>query len=411
MKKKLLSTALVLAFATSLLLLSACGSKGSEGTSGGNSSPTSTASGESIKIGFNEGFTGFMATNAMLIEHGILTAMAEVDNQVLGRPIEYVKADNASDPVNAVDKARQQVEQQGIHVMIGPQYSPATKAITQYLATAGGIPQISLTGQPAENLQTANGLAFMPSGFYGTDTYELARYCVEELGLKTANAICYEDTASRALQKGFNEGFTEAGGKVLEEYFLPPDVLDFSSYLGSMKKADCTVIWIYGNGVGPFIRQYADYGIKAKLVTLMASSNISEPVMSDLGDQAAGIVGIETFSPEYDSPGTKAFVEAYVKQWKGEYPTADSYTGYLAVKLFLAAVEKTGGDTTPAKLIEALSTNVVEGPMSPVSFTPYEDAFVGTINLFVVESERVSDKRIAWTPLKTIEHVLMTPRE
>ena len=96
------------------------------------------ATGEPLKIGFDEGFTGFMAVDAQLTEHGIKTALAEVGNQWMGRPIEYYKADNASDPVAAVDKARQLVENNKIQVMLGPIFSPSNAAVTDYLGKGGG---------------------------------------------------------------------------------------------------------------------------------------------------------------------------------------------------------------------------------------------------------------------------------
>ncbi|MEI8189786.1 MAG: amino acid ABC transporter substrate-binding protein, partial [candidate division NC10 bacterium] len=44
------------------LALTACGSGGGDG--GTTATPTSTATGEPFKIGFLEGFTGFMAVDA-----------------------------------------------------------------------------------------------------------------------------------------------------------------------------------------------------------------------------------------------------------------------------------------------------------------------------------------------------------
>jgi len=410
------SAGLVLALAATLaaagLFAAACGSgsSGSGGSSTASGSPVPEATGAPFVIGFNEGFTGFMATNAMLVEHGIKTAMAEVGDQWLGHPLKYSKADNASDPVQAVDKARQQVEKDGIQVMIGPEFSPSAQAITQYLATAGGIPQISVFGQPEDNLKTANGLAFMPEGIYGGETYRLGQYAYQQMGVKTVNALCFEDTASRALLTGFEQGFTEAGGTMVSANFLPPDTMDFASYIGSMKPADATVIWIYGNGVAPFIKQYRDYGVQAKLITLTASGNMSETVMRELGEAVVGVVGIDTASPEYDSPANKQFVDAYVKQWDGEYPTADAYGGYIAVKVFLAGLEGTGGDATPEKLIPAMAAIDLDSPSGPLTFSPYEEAYIGTTNLFIVESKAVGD-RIAWVPIQTIEQVKLVPQQ
>jgi branched-chain amino acid transport system substrate-binding protein len=389
---------LVLAVGTAVVI--GCGSAATE--DGG-----SAASGEPIKIGFNEGFTGFMAQDAMLVEHGILLAMDQAGNKVAGRPLEYVKADNNSDPTQAVAKAKQQVESDGICVMMGPQYSPSAAAVSAYLARAGGIPQLSVYTQPADNLKTANGLAFMLFGIYGREGQIFGKYCAEELGFKTAYALNYEDTASRAIQAGFNEGFTEAGGKVVKEDYVPPDTVDFSSYLGGMPKVDCVTTWVYGAGMTPFIKQYRDYGIKAQLVTPTAG-NVTADAMKELGDLAAGIIGLDLCSTQWDDPVNQQFVKDYGAKWDGEVPTVSSYTGYIATSFFLEAVKMTNGDTTPEPLKKALAATSITGPTGKVSVTSYDEAYVGTINLFIVETKKVGDG-VAWVPSEVIEQVPLTP--
>ena len=85
---------------------------------------------------------------------------------------------------------------------------------------------------------------------------------------------------------------------------MPIDAVDFSSYLTSLKDADCTYWWIFGNGAAPFVKQYKDYGLTAPLITAMAS-NLTEPQLADLGDLALGLIGGEFYSPEIDNPLNK----------------------------------------------------------------------------------------------------------
>ena len=170
--------------------------------------------------------------------------------------------------------------------MIGPIFSPANAAVTDYLAKYGGIPSISIYGQPIDNMKTANSLSFVPGGLFSFAGYMTGKYAAEELGYKTANCINYEDTAGRQLQEGFNHGFEEAGGTILSTQFVPIDAVDFSSYLTSLKDADCTYWWIFGNGAAPFVKQYNDYGLTAPLITAMAS-NLTEPQLADLGEVGA----------------------------------------------------------------------------------------------------------------------------
>ena len=348
------------------LILTACGSDtGDTGAREESSAPAAAATGEPIKIGFNEGFTGFMAVDADMTDKGIKLAIDQLGGQIAGRPIEYIKADNGSDPVQAVDKARQLVESDKIDVMIGPIFSPANAAVTDYLARNGGIPSISIYGQPIDNMKTANGLSFVPAGLFSFAGYLTGKYAAEEMGWKTANCINYEDTAGRQLQEGFNNGFEEAGGKILSTQFVPIDAVDFSSYLTSLKDADCTYWWIFGNGAAPFVKQYKDYGLTAPLITAMAS-NLTEPQLADLGDNAIGLIGGEFYTPEVDNPLNKEFVAAYNEMYDGEYPTMQSFGAWLAVNLFAGAVEQNGGDTTPAKLIEAMSSVTIDTPAGPV---------------------------------------------
>ena len=203
-------------------------------TTPGSSDTTATsgaASSEPIRFGFDEGFTGFMAYDCQLADQGVKTALAMLNNQWEGRPLEYFAEDNGSDPVVAVDKARKLVESDKIDVMIGPIFSPSAKSVADYLAKSRGIPEISIVGQPTENLETANGLAFIHTGFFDSHGYYFGKYLAEK-GYKTANVINYDDTPAYALTAGFKKAFVdEGGGQILSENYVPLDVVDFSSYL------------------------------------------------------------------------------------------------------------------------------------------------------------------------------------
>ncbi|HET6476362.1 MAG TPA: ABC transporter substrate-binding protein, partial [Thermoleophilia bacterium] len=172
MQRKVTYSVLALMLVLGALVLAACGSEGDTGARDESATPVAEATGEPLKIGFDEGFTGFMAVDAEMTDKGIQLAVEQLGGQVDGRPLEYIKADNGSDPVQAVDKARQLVESDKIDVMLGPIFSPANAAVTDYLAKNGGIPSISIYGQPIDNMKTANGLSFVPSGLFSFAGYE-----------------------------------------------------------------------------------------------------------------------------------------------------------------------------------------------------------------------------------------------
>jgi branched-chain amino acid transport system substrate-binding protein len=399
----LLFGALVLVLALGFAA-SACEGEATETTAAG-AETTAAPSGEPIKIGYDEGFTSFMAYDCELADKGIKTALSMLDNQFMGRPLEYYPEDNASDPVLAVEKARKLVESDGINVMIGPIFSPSAKAVTEYLGTSSGIPQMSIVGQPSENLETANGLAFIHTGFFDSHGYYFGKYLAEQ-GYKTANVINYDDTPAYALTAGFKKAFVdEGGGEVLSENYVPLDMVDFSAYLTTMPEADVTVNWIFGNGAVPFVQQYNDYGLTGVLATTM-SNNFSDAQLAELGDIALGMLACDYYAYTIDNPQNDEFIAGYQELYPGEYPTPQGYGAWQGVMLYLKGLEATGGDTTPSAVIEAMSNMSVDSPAGSLTIVPYGDAFIAQRDFFMLEVQEVGGV-LTWVPVKTYEQVLL----
>jgi branched-chain amino acid transport system substrate-binding protein len=377
-------------------------------TSPGSSGTTATsgaATGTPIKIGFDEGFTGFMAYDCQLADQGVKTALAMLNNQWEGRPLQYFAEDNASDPVIAVDKAKKLVESDGINVMIGPIFSPSAKAVADYLGKSSGIPEISIVGQPTENLQTANGLAFIHTGFFDAHGYYFGKYLAEK-GYKTANVINYDDTPAYALTAGFEKAFVEeGGGEVLSKNYVPVGTVDFSPYLSSMKPADVTVEWIFGDGAVPFVKQYNDYGLKAPVAAPM-SNNYSDAQLAELGDIAKGMIACDYYAWTIDNPQNAAFIEAYGKLFKGEKPTPQAYGAWQGVMMYLDALKTTAGDTDPKKVIPAMANMSFDSPAGHVQIVPFQNAYIAKRDFFILEVQQVGDV-LTWVPVKTYNQVLL----
>lgn len=415
MNRRLLVVVLVLMLGISTILV-ACGGGTTTTTAGstettaatGSSDTTATsgaASGTPIKFGFDEGFTSFMAYDCQLADQGVKTALAMLNNQWEGRPLQYFPEDNTSDPVVAVDKARKLVESDGINVMIGPIFSPSAKAVADYLGKSSGIPEMSIVGQPTENLETANGLAFIHTGFFDSHGYYFGKYLAEK-GYKTANVINYDDTPAYALTAGFKKAFVdEGGGQILSENYVPLDVVDFSAYLTAMKPADVTVNWIFGNGAVPFVKQFNDYGVKGKLAVPM-SNNFSDAQLAELGDISLGMIACDYYAWTIDNAMNKDFIAAYEKLYPGEKPTPQGYGAWQGVMLYLEGLKATGGDTTPAKVIQAMSNLTMDSPAGKFTIVPFQNAFIAKRDFFILEVQKVGDV-LTWVPVKTYNQVLL----
>ena len=407
MNKRLLVVVLVLMLGISAILV-ACGGGSDETTTtkaGGATTTIGAASGTPIKIGFDEGFTGFMAYDCQLADQGVKTALAMLNNQWEGRPLQYFAEDNGSDPVVAVDKARKLVESDGINVMIGPIFSPSAKAVADYLGKSSGIAEMSIVGQPTENLETANGLAFIHTGFFDSHGYYFGKYLAEK-GYKTANVINYDDTPAHALTAGFKKAFVdEGGGQILSENYIPLDTVDFSAYLSAMKPADVTVNWIFGNGAVPFVKQFNDYGLKGALAVPM-SNNFSDAQLAELGDIALGMIACDYYAWTVDNAMNKDFIAAYGKLFNGEKPTPQAYGAWQGVMLYLEGLKATGGDTDPKKVIPAMSNLTMASPAGKFTIVPFQNAFIAKRDFFILEVQKVGDV-LTWVPVKTYNQVLL----
>ncbi len=346
-----------------------------------------------------------MAYDCQLADQGVKTALAMLNNQWEGRPLQYFAEDNRSDPVVAVDKARKLVESDRINVMIGPIFSPSAKAVADYLGKSSGIPEMSIVGQPTENLETANGLAFIHTGFFDSHGYYFGKYLAEK-GYKTANVINYDDTPAYALTAGFKKAFVdEGGGQILSENYVPLDMVDFSAYLSAMKPADVTVNWIFGNGAVPFVKQFNDYGLKGALAVPM-SNNFSDAQLAELGDMSLGMIACDYYAWTIDNQMNKDFIAAYEKLYNGEKPTPQAYGAWQGVMLYLEGLKATGGDTDPKKVIPAMSNLTMDSPAGKFTIVPFQNAFIAKRDFFILEVQKVGDV-LTWVPVKTYDQVLL----
>jgi branched-chain amino acid transport system substrate-binding protein len=133
-------------------------------------------------------------------------------------------------------------------------------------------------------------------------------------------------------------------------------------------------------------------------------SVLQEPIMADIGDDVLGMIGSEHYVPLIENDLNTRFVSAYHKKY-GEYPMTNSYGAWLAVTLFLEAVNATGGDTSHQKIIDALTKIKVDSPAGAYSLQREKNAFVGKGNLYIAKIVKIGD-RYAWKPIHQYKDVL-----
>ena len=440
---------LMLLLGVAAFWLTACGGSGQTGTTAAGTDTTAVGSettgvtvspgAQPVRIVFNAELSGALVYDAALVKQGVRTALEMLNNQIMGRPIQFVEIDNTSDPLRAVEATRtllefeknEKVKKAPVDFICGPLSSAAVAGVTFFLSQRDKawerIPQCSVTAQPSDNIVTSGRLGFIPNGIYQSYGYYLGNFASEVLQYKTANCIHYTDRISEEIQKGFAQGFAEGGGTVSGLIYVPPDTTDFTGYLAAFTPADCTMFWVRGKGAIPFVRQYAASGLTGALLVPMAS-NYSESQLEYLGalGLGLGIIGSDIYTPMLDNAQNVQFIQAFQRLYPGEYPTPEAFGGWQAIMLYAEGVkkateqraaglmnadEKLVDPSNPADVIAAMSSLNMETPSGYVTVTPYSSGktYLATRDFFILRSKDVGGGRIAWAPIKTYAQVLLGP--
>ena len=340
-----------------------------------------------LKVGFIADFTGALALHGIAGRQGAILAMEEVNYTVAGRPIKFITEDEASDPAVAMDKARKLVETDKVCMLIGPFHGGSCGAVTGY-ASKVKIPHIFVWYSIDNNSIMKAAWTWAPFGTLSQVTYPMGAYAYEKLGYRTLSTMGTDYVAGREFIGGAVTAFKERGGKIIQQQWVPLGTKDISSYITVLEKADGLLAWFMGVTVIPGLRQLGEYKVKMPIIMPQSGHSTHPKIMAEMGDTCVGITTSCAYAWTIDTPENKKFVDAYQKKW-GELPGGVSYGAYSAVQIALAALKKTGGDTSPDALAKALNTIEVPGILGTFRFG---DAHVGVGNYVIYKHAKVDNK-------------------
>ena len=104
-----------------------------------------------------------------------------------------------------------------------------------------------------------------------------------------------------------------------------------------------------------------------------------------------------------DNPLNQAYVADYAKQKNGDLPTTQGGASDEALLVYLAAVQATGGDTSPAAINAAIHKVSIDTPAGHIAFTP---TGMGIGDLYIAQSVQLPD-RIDWKPIDDYKQIVL----
>ena len=319
-------------------------------------------------------------------------ALDEVGWEVAGRPIELIIEDEGGYDVSVcMEKLRKLVEADGVDVMMGPFFGSMRPAALPYMMEHKIV---SVDNHGAERIELEYDYAFDGEQCYIDMNYYQGRYAYEAMGITTISTMGWDYSCPRDFIEGFVDGFTEAGGTVVQQQWTEMGAADYTPYLTALKPADALVTALCGGDTSVIALTQADeLGIRENMKGwhVLGTAELEASELRDqLGDRGIGVVYAGPWSPFLDNPVNVAYVEAFKAEF-GIEPTCWDAMKYEATKTLLAAIEATGGNTDGDVLKKALLELKIDLPSGPFSF---DSGRMGIRNNYIMQIQKIDGQYV-----------------
>ena len=325
------------------LVLTACGSRvGEDGAGAASAESCVDTSGDSVKVGAINSLSGATAINETVIRDAIELAVEEInsDGGVLGKQLDLIAEDGASDPTVFAEKAEKLVTSDCVAAVFGGYTSASRKAMLPVFEDNGGL---LYYGQQYEGLEDSPNIFY--SGATTNQQIVPALDYLKEQGV-TSLYLVGSDYVFPRTSNAIVKAYAEVNGiEIKGEDYLPLGATEFSTIVNKIRTADADAVFnvVVGDSLVAFFREFTSAGLTAA----------DMPVMSMcLGEEEVAAVGVENvqdhlaswnYYQTLDTPENTTFVDAFRAEYGADRVTSDPMeSAYTGVHLWKAMVEEAG---------------------------------------------------------------------
>jgi branched-chain amino acid transport system substrate-binding protein len=312
-----------------------------------------------ILIGSSIPLTGGVATFGQHSRWGSELAMAEANARggVLGRKIEIDFQDNRCNPAEAVKSVTQMLAEKKYVAILDGLCSSVVLAIMPLVERAG-VPLV-VANASATSIAERSGVGGNKWTFKvnPTDASMLDALIgwLDKDGKANNIAFLGEDTDfGRAGSTGLENALKKRNLKLATVDFFQKGAPDFTPVFTKIKAKKPALLALYAVDADfqNAMRQWYSLGGGVPLTGRVLVDQVPKEIM-DSGF-LDGTTSVQPYDPSVDTPGNKAFVEAF-KKLHNVPPILVSFEAYEATKVLIDAIRR-AGNTNPAAVREALVT-------------------------------------------------------
>jgi urea transport system substrate-binding protein len=301
---------------------------------------------KTVKVGILHSVTGTMAISETGSVQAEKLAISQINAMggVLGRKIEFIQEDGASDWPTFAEKSRKLLVNDKVAAVFGCWTSASRKAVLPVFEQYNGMlyyptfyegleqsPNVIYTGQEATQQIIA-----------GID------WVVKEKKAKTFYLLGSDYIWPRTSNKIARKHIQRLGLKVVGEEYYPLGHTQFNSVINKirLRKPDVIYAIVVGGSNVAFYKQLKAAGIdltKPKSPTLLTISVTEDEIRGIGGENIVGAYAAMKYFQSLGNENNKKFVAAFKKMWGKDIVIGDvTQAAYLGPWLWKAAVEKAG---------------------------------------------------------------------
>jgi len=322
---------------------------------------------DSIKVGILHSLTGTIAIAEKSVADAEQLAIEEINaaGGVMGRKIEAIVEDGASDWPTFAEKSRKLLEKDKVAAVFGCYTSASRKAVLPVF-------------------EKLKGLLYYPTYYEGLEISPNIMYTAQEA---TQSSIAAVEWLFKNKGKSFyligsdyiwprttikicKATIERLGGKVVGEDYYPLGHIEFSSAINKIKgaKPDVIINCVVGGSNVAFFKQLSAAGIKGSNQPILSLA-VSEEEVSGIGSEnTEGTMTCMGYFQSLKNPANEKFVKAFKAKYGDKRVTGDTLEcAYIAVYLWKMAVEKAKSLEVP-KVVAASSDLEIDAPEGKVKF-------------------------------------------
>ncbi|WP_442882049.1 urea ABC transporter substrate-binding protein [Devosia sp.] len=313
---------------------------------------------ETIKVGVLHSLSGTMAISETTLKDTMLFLIEEQNKKggLLGKQLEAVVVDPASDWPLFAEKARELIEVNGVAAVFGCWTSSSRKSVLPVF-------------------EELNSILFYPVQYEGEESQRNVFYTGAAPNQQAIPAVDYlmeNEGVERWVLAGTDYVYPQTTNKILEQYLMDKGVaaedimINYTPFghsdwqtivsdiktFGSTGKKTAVVSTINGDANVPFYKELANQGVMAEDIPVVAFSVGEEELAGFDTTPLVGHLAAWNYFQSVDVPENAAFIES----WQTFMGNPDKVTNdpmeatVIGFNLWVQAVEKAGTTDTDAVL-------------------------------------------------------------